>query len=127
MTDRTLRGILLAGLVATAIAAMGGAPFGVQVALGILAGGLWNVANVWCLARALGVWLSPKLAPRRHQIGWFIVKFPLLYAAVFGLVQLPGISLMGFGIGFLVVIMATVFVALKALTPVHRFVSSHGR
>ncbi|MDP3703325.1 MAG: ATP synthase subunit I [Candidatus Omnitrophota bacterium] len=126
MTDQTLRGILLAGLVATAVAAMGGAPFGIETALGILAGGLWNVANVWCLARALGVWLSPKLAPRRHQVGWFIVKFPLLYAVLFGLVQLPGISLMGFGIGFLIVIMAAVFVSVRALKPVHRSVSSHG-
>jgi hypothetical protein len=126
MTERTLHGILLAGFVATAIAAIGGTLFGIETALGILAGGLWNVANVWCLARALGVWLSPKLAPRRHQVGWFIVKFPLLYAAVFGLVQLPGISLMGFGIGFLVVIMAAVFGTLRALKPVNRSVPSHG-
>ena len=126
MTDQTLRGILLACLVTTAVAAMGGAPFGGQVALGILAGGLWNVANIWCLARALGVWLSPTLAPRRHQVGWFIVKFPLLYAALFGLVQLPGISLMGFGIGFLVVIIASVGVILLSLRPVNRSIPSHG-
>src|SRR3989338_1762545 len=124
MTDQTLRGILLACLVTTAVAAMAGALFGVQVALGILAGGLWNVANVWCLARALGVWLSPKLAPRRHQVGWFIVKFPLLYAALFGLVQLPGISLMGFGIGFLVVITAAMVITLKSLKSVNRSLSS---
>lgn len=126
MTDQTLRGILLAGLVATAVAAVGGALFGIETALGILAGGLWNVANVWCLARALGVWLSPKLAPRQHQVGWFIVKFPLLYAAVFGLVQLPGISLVGFGIGFLVVITAAMVVALKSFKPANRSISSHG-
>src|SRR3989338_4633628 len=124
MTEQILRGILLAGLGATVVAAMAGALFGIEVALSILAGGLWNVANVWCLARALGAWLNPHPASRRQQIGWFIVKFPLLYAAVFGLVQLPGISLMGFGIGFLVVIMAAVLVTLKSLKSVNRSLSS---
>jgi len=126
MTDQTLRGIFLTGIGATAVAALGGALFGIEVALSILAGGLWNVANVWCLARALGVWLNPHPAPRRQQIGWFIVKFPLLYAAVFGLVQCPGISLVGFGIGFLVVIIAAVFITLKSIKPVNSSVSSHG-
>ena len=126
MTEQTLRGILLAGLGATAVAAMAGALVGIKVALSILAGGLWNAANVWCLARALGVWLSPQPAPRRHQIGLFLVKFPLLYAAVFGLVQLPGISLMGFGLGFLVVITAAMVLTLKSLKPVNHSLSSHG-
>ena len=126
MTEQILCGILLAGLGATVVAAMAGALFGIEVALSILAGGLWNVANIWCLARALGVWLSPQPAPRRYQIGWFLVKFPLLYAAVFGLVQLPGISLMGFGIGFLVVITAAMVITLKSLKSVNRSISSHG-
>ncbi|MBI4003412.1 MAG: hypothetical protein HY353_00145 [Candidatus Omnitrophica bacterium] len=96
------------------------------LAAGVLAGGLWSAVNLWCLSRALRTWLNPQATPRWRQIGWFLVKFPLLYAAVFGLVQLPGISLVGFGIGFFVVIMAAVFIALKSIKPVHSSVSSHG-
>ena len=54
------------------------------------------------------------------------MKFPLLYAAVFGLVQLPGISLMGFGLGFLVVITAAMVVTLNSLKPVNPSLASHG-
>ena len=126
MTDRTLKQLLLVGLAATACAALLGALWGIAVALSVAAGGLWNVANLWCLSRALAVWLKPQPAPRRHQVGWFLVKFPLLYAAVFGLVKIPGISLVGFGIGFVAVIASAVSVALQALRSPQHSLPAHG-
>jgi hypothetical protein len=80
---------------------------------GVLAGGLWNAANLWCLSKAVRVWLSPQRT-RRQQIGWFVVKFPLLYAVAFALLQIPGLSLIGFGIGFTVVLAVVVLRTLKA-------------
>lgn len=106
-------------------------------AAGVLAGALWNAANLWCLSKALGAWLKPQPTPparrswlpgwaRRQQIGWFLVKFPLLYAAAFGLVQIPGVSLIGFGIGFTVVLGSAVFVALKARHLPQHSLPAHG-
>jgi hypothetical protein len=126
MTDRTLKQLLLVGSAATGCTALVSMAWGIAVALSIVAGGMWNVANLWCLSRALGVWLKPQQAPRRQRIGWFLVKFPLLYAAVFGLVKIPGISLIGFGIGFIVVIMSAVFVTLKALRSSQHSLPAHG-
>ena len=126
MTDRTLKPLLLVGLAATGCAALVSAPWGIAVALSVVVGGLWNVANLWCLSRALTVWLKPQPAPRRHQVGWFLVKFPLIYAAVFGLVKIPGISLVGFGIGFVVVIASAVGVTLKALRSPQNSLPAHG-
>ncbi|MBI4004324.1 MAG: hypothetical protein HY353_04815 [Candidatus Omnitrophica bacterium] len=94
-------------------------------AAGVLAGALWNAANLWCLSRAVGAWLNPQRT-RRQQIGWFVVKFPLLYAAAFGLMQIPGVSLIGFGIGFTVVLGSAVFVALKALRQSQHSLPAHG-
>ena len=88
---------------------------------GVLAGSLWNAANFWCFSHALGAWLDPQRA-RRHQIGWFVVKFPLLYAAAFSLLQMPWISPIGFGIGFTLVLAAAVLLVLKARQP-----QLHGR
>ena len=93
---------------------------------GVLAGALWNAANLWCLSQALGVWLNPR-SVRRQQIGWFVVKFPLLYALVFGLLQIPGFSLVGFGIGFTVVLGSAVFMTLKMLRQPQHALVSHGR
>ena len=103
------------------------------LAAGVLAGGVWSAANLWCLSRALRVWLKPPPAsPARRswlpgrQIGWFVVKFPLLYAAAFGLIQIPGISLIGFGIGFIAVLGSALFVALKAKPLPSRSLPAHG-
>jgi len=95
------------------------------LAAGVLAGGLWNAANLWCLSQALGSWLAPGQT-RRRQIGWFVVKFPLLYAVAFGLLQIPGFSLIGFGIGFTIVLGSAVLLALKGSQP-QRALASHGR
>ena len=95
------------------------------LAAGVLAGGLWNAANLWCLSRAVGAWLDSRRT-RRQQIGWFVVKFPLLYAVAFGLLQMPWISLIGFGIGFTIVLGVAVLLALKARQP-QSSLPVHGR
>ena len=79
----------------------------VQVALGILAGGCWNLASLWCLTQLLNAWLGPHPSQRR-AIGWLLVKFPLLYVLVFTILRRPGLSLLGFGIGFTIVLLTAV-------------------
>lgn len=80
------------------------------MAFGVLAGIGWSALNLWCLKRALGTWLG---APsRRHTVGWFLVKFPLLYALLVGLLMTPGLSAIGFGIGLLIALAAAVIVFL---------------
>ena len=111
MTEDTQHRIWLAAAVSTALVSllvvMSGA---VKVGVGIFAGGTWNMASLWCLARLLSAWLGPA-ASRRRVIGWLLVKFPLLYLVVFTLLRHPAVSLVGFGIGFTIVLV----VALGAL------------
>jgi len=93
----------LSTLVASAIAW----PVDLRAAAGVLAGGAWNLASVWCLAHLLNAWLGPRPS-RRRAIGWLMVKFPLLYLLVFALLRSPAISLIGFGIGFSLVLAVVV-------------------
>ena len=95
------------------------------LALGVLAGGLWNLANLYCLTRLLTAWLGP---PRpaghdgrggrrstRRVVGWLLVKFIALYFLAFALLRLPGVSPVGFGVGFTVVLIGAVWLlALRA-------------
>ena len=90
--------VMIAGIVAI---------WQVRVAVGILAGGCWNLASLWCLMQLLTAWLGPHPSQRR-VIGWLLVKFPLLYPLVFTILRRPGISLLGFGIGFTVVLLTAV-------------------
>lgn len=88
--------------------------------LGVLAGGSWGLLNLWCLARALPVWLGPDTS-RRRSLSWFAVKFPLLYLAAFVLLSHPSISPVGFGLGFTLVLIAAGASALGSFRPrVHR-------
>lgn len=86
--------------------------------LGMAAGALWNLASLWCLARLLNAWLGPTPSTRR-VVGWLCVKFPLLYALIVLLFQVPALSPAGFGVGFsLVLIAAGALLARGAVRPV---------
>lgn len=92
---------------------------------GVLAGGAWNLASLWCLSRLLHAWLGPQHS-RRRVLGWLLVKFPLLYLVAFGLLHTRAVSAMGFGIGFSVILaMAIGRFALRAKS--FAAPSSHGR
>ena len=75
-----------------------------SVALGMLVGGVWNLASLWCLSRLLQAWLGPQPS-RRRAIGWVLLKFPLLYLALFGLLSHSMVSAVGFGAGFSLVLL----------------------
>lgn len=81
--------------------------WGPQAALGVAAGGAWNLASLWCLTRLLQAWLGPQPS-RARAVGWLLAKFPLLYVLVFGYLARPSASVVGFGIGFSVVLAAVV-------------------
>lgn len=95
---------------------------GSALLLGFLAGGAWNLVNLWCLAHLLRAWIGPRPS-RRRVVGWLVVKFPLWYAAAILVLQQPGVSLVGFGAGFTLVLLAA---AGRHLLSVRRFAfSSH--
>ena len=51
------------------IAALPGWWWGPRMVGSILAGGLWNLASLWCLTRLLGAWLRPDPS-RSRVVGW---------------------------------------------------------
>lgn len=110
---------------ALATAVLAAAPWGATASLGVLAGGAWNLANLWCLSRLLATWLGQHRS-RRRVIGWILVKFPLLYLAAFGLLNLPGMSFVGFGVGFTAVLISAIAV-LAARVRCLALPASHGR
>lgn len=81
--------------------------WGPRAAVGVLTGSLWNLASLWCLTRLLGAWLGPQPS-RRRVMGWIVVKFPLLYLCAFMLLRSSSVSLLGFGVGFSVVLIGAV-------------------
>jgi hypothetical protein len=98
---------------------------GVRTAAGILAGGLWNLANLWCLNQLLGGWLGPS-RDRRRALGWLVVKFPVLYTLAFLALARAVISPLAFGIGFTVVLFSVV-IWLAMRGPHLASSGSHGR
>ena len=95
------------------------------LAVGMVAGGVWNLMNLWCLIRALHVWLGSE-SSRRQAVGWFLVKFPLLYLIAVGVLLARGVSAVGFGIGFSIVLAAALLTALRHAQQELRTLSSHG-
>ena len=78
---------------------------------GIFVGAVWNLINLWCLSRALRTWLHPQPS-RARAIAWLAVKFPLLYSVAVGYLMRSSASAMGFGIGFLIVLIAALVAGL---------------
>lgn len=74
-----------------------------RVAVGILAGGAWNLASLWCLAHLLQAWLGPQRS-RRRAIAWLVVKCPVLYGLAYACLRSPQVSVAGFGVGFTLVL-----------------------
>ena len=96
----------------TLAAILAGAGFGARAAAGVALGGLWNLASLWCLAHMLQAWIGPKPSQRR-ALAWLLVKFPLLYAAIFFVFQTSFVPFQAFTVGFSVVLVSalTVFLA----------------
>jgi len=93
--------------------------------LSVVCGMVWMTANLWCLNKALQAvvplsWPDTSSPPRepvagppvrslrawcfqtlrkRAPIGWFLVKFPLLYGLAVFLLTRPNFSPVGFGTG----------------------------
>lgn len=96
----TAAGIMLVG---AAIAARWGA----HVATGLFIGGAWNLASLWCLVHLLSAWIGPHPS-RRRAIAWLLLKFPLLYLLAFVMFRSPRVSLIGFGVGFTIVLIVLI-------------------
>jgi hypothetical protein len=108
MTDRILKQFFKIALSLTAISfVFTAAVAGRDTAIGLLAGGAWNLTSLLVLSQLLNAWLGPNRSNRR-VVGWLLVKFPLLYLAFFAMYQFKVVSLIGFGIGFTVVLAAAV-------------------
>ncbi len=104
MTDRMLNELWVVSASAVGLCAVLTAAWNRSLAMSMLIGGAWNLASLWCLARMLRAWLGPHPS-RRRVIGWLLVKFPLLYAAIVLLLVQASVSALGFGIGFTVVLL----------------------
>lgn len=105
MTEQLLRRFLLLSAVLLLLGGLLALALSAQVAAGLLAGGLWNVANLWCLSQLLEAWLGPRRSTKR-VVAWLLVKFPLLYVLAVALLQSTRVSMVGFGIGFTLVLVA---------------------
>ena len=91
--------------------------WGLRAVAGMITGATWNLANLWCLRQLLTTWLGSKQSTPR-VVAWLAVKFPLLYLAAWWLLSRPAISLIGFGIGFTMVLI--VMISFQALHATHR-------
>ena len=104
MSDRFFRRLAGWSLAVVGGLSFAGVVFGDgRLALGLTAGGLWNMANLFCLGRLLTAWLGPQPSTRR-VVGWLFVKFLGLYALAVWLLREPAIHPVGFGAGFTVVL-----------------------
>lgn len=125
MSESVLRRLWKVAAGVLVLPVLAATPWGARAALGVFAGGVWNLANLWCLTRLLGGWLSSQRS-KRLVVGWLLVKFPLLYAAAFLMLRHPAVSMIGFGIGFSVVLVTAVCIlarhAREMVTP-----APHGR
>ena len=119
------RSFLLGGAVVLTVAVLSLA-WRPDVSWGLSAGGAWGLANLWCLSHAMRSWLTPERSGRAAQVGWFLLKFPLLYGAALWLLTRPGFSVVGFGAGFSFVLLGAVAGTLAGLSPGWRGVRHGG-
>ncbi len=106
-TQAKILKISTSALVLTAALAFFG--WGKAASAGVLIGGAWHLASLWCLARVLSAWLGSKPSQKKAII-WTLVKFPLLYFAIFALFQSRLVPFAAFGVGFSVVLAIAVTV-----------------
>ena len=122
--ERWMRAVRQFAIPAVAGLAVAAAPiWGARAGLGIAVGGGWNLLSLWCLAQLLSTWLGPQRSTRR-VVWWLLMKFPLLYAAAYGLLRIPFVSLVGFSVGFTAVLVTAVVVlmfhAQRSIMPVSK-------
>jgi hypothetical protein len=86
---------------------MAGLPSGGPLLHGIVVGALWHITSLWCLARLLGAWLGPRPS-RRRVLAWLLLKFPALYLFAAVCLRHSAISIVGFGIGFTIVLVVAI-------------------
>lgn len=83
--------------------------FGLFSTLAILSGGVWGLLNLLFITALVQVTMRPEGAETMKALGVALVKFPLLYAAGFGLLMVPQFNpiflLAGFGGVILIIIL----------------------
>lgn len=72
----------------------------VRFALGLLAGTVWSLANLWTVKALVARTVGSRRTPRWQRVGLFAVKFPLLYGLGGWLVLSSWSSPVGFLVGF---------------------------
>jgi hypothetical protein len=94
------------------------------VYLGVAFGAVWNAASVWCLIQLLRCWTGPRPSWRR-ALAWAAVKFPALYGTAYWLLHEGSVSVVGFGVGFTIMLIAAcvwVIARSRAANPRHAYV-----
>ncbi len=110
MNEKTKSRIIRFSAISLSLAAVIAAVvFSARAAAGVVIGGVWNLASLWCLMQMLHAWIGPRPSQRR-AIAWLLVKFPLLYAGIFLIFQTKVIPFGAFSVGFTLVL----FVAIAA-------------
>src|SRR3989338_3413584 len=88
-----------------------------SIVAGFLAGSIWNVCSLWCLRRLLHAWLGRSGAQKEKTdfkpskktvMLWLLVKFPILYLAAFYILRSSWCSMVGFALGFSVVLVSAI-------------------
>ena len=125
MTDRSLTRLGLGAAIAVAAAALLASCWSRPTAIGMMAGGAWNLASLHCLVRMLRAWLGAARSTRR-ALGWLLLKLGVLYPLAIVLIRHRYSSILGFSLGVTIVL----FVGIVGfIWPARRFpsIQSHGR
>jgi len=92
---------------------------------GVMAGCAWNLANLWCLSRLLTTMLGP--TPARARVTCLLLTKMALYGAAFGVLRLPGAPIVGFSIGFTIILAAALIWVVLHAQQQGVLARSHGR
>ncbi len=74
--------------------------FGLFPALAVFSGGIWGMLNLILLSRMVRVSLRPEGADRGKTLALALLKFPVLYAAGYFLLEIPQFEPLLLVIGF---------------------------